>query len=123
VPALTPDLRKQLDALLQADENVYRLRTLKQEAQAFGGSVLGFKAPSQYAEGLIRPAHKVNTARIVREWPNIQRFPFLQRPELPLIPEKHSLGKQFRGFGTLFLPNGTVAETLIRDNRHTIGTA
>ena len=35
-------------------------------------SLMGFKAPSQYAEGLIRPAHKVNIARIVREWPNIQ---------------------------------------------------
>ena len=37
-------------------------------------SLVGFKAPSQYKEGLIRPAHKVNTARIVREWPNLQRI-------------------------------------------------
>ena len=33
--ALTPDIRQQLDALLQAHENVYRIRTLKQEAQDF----------------------------------------------------------------------------------------
>lgn len=37
-------------------------------------SLVGFKAPSQYGEKLIRPAHKVNTARIVREWPNLQRI-------------------------------------------------
>ena len=34
-------------------------------------SLVGFKAPSQYGEKLIRPARKVNTARIIREWPNI----------------------------------------------------
>ena len=37
-------------------------------------SLVGFKAPSQYGDALIRPAHKLNTARIVREWPNIQRI-------------------------------------------------
>ena len=37
-------------------------------------SLVGFKAPSQYGDKLIRPAHKVNTGRIVREWPNIQRI-------------------------------------------------
>ena len=37
-------------------------------------TLVGFKAPGQYSEGLVRPAHKVNTARIIREWPNIQRI-------------------------------------------------
>ena len=37
-------------------------------------TIVGFKAPGQYKDGLVRPAHKVNTARIVREWPNIQRI-------------------------------------------------
>ena len=33
--ALTPDIRQQLDSLLEAHESVYRIRTLKQEAQDF----------------------------------------------------------------------------------------
>ena len=37
-------------------------------------SLVGFKAPGQDGDKLIRPAHKVNTVRIVREWPNIQRI-------------------------------------------------
>ena len=37
-------------------------------------SLVGFKAPSQYGEKLIRPGRKVNTARIIREWPNLQRI-------------------------------------------------
>ncbi len=37
-------------------------------------TLVGFKTPGQYREGLIRPAHKVNSARIIREWPNLQRI-------------------------------------------------
>jgi len=37
-------------------------------------TLVGFKPPSQYGEGLIKPARHVNETLIVREWPAIQRI-------------------------------------------------
>jgi TnpA family transposase len=37
-------------------------------------SLYGFKHPSQYPEGLIKPIRKIGTDLIVDEWPNIQRI-------------------------------------------------
>ena len=37
-------------------------------------SLYGFKHPSQYPEGLIKPIRKIDTDLIVEEWPNIQRI-------------------------------------------------
>jgi TnpA family transposase len=37
-------------------------------------SLYGFKHPSQYLEGLIKPIRKIDTDLIVDEWPNIQRI-------------------------------------------------
>lgn len=37
-------------------------------------SLYGFKHPSQYAEGLIKPVRKINIGLIVEEWENIQRI-------------------------------------------------
>lgn len=37
-------------------------------------SLYGFKHPSQYVEGLIKPVRKINTDLIAEEWENIQRI-------------------------------------------------
>jgi TnpA family transposase len=37
-------------------------------------SLYGFKHPSQYNEGLIKPVRKINTDLIIEEWENIQRI-------------------------------------------------
>ena len=37
-------------------------------------SLYGFKHPSQYAEGLLKPIRKINPRLIVEEWENIQRI-------------------------------------------------
>jgi TnpA family transposase len=40
----------------------------------FNKSLYGFKHPSQYNEGLIKPVRKINTDLIIEEWENIQRI-------------------------------------------------
>lgn len=37
-------------------------------------SLYGFKQPSQYVDGLIKPVRKINTDLIVEDWENIQRI-------------------------------------------------
>jgi len=37
-------------------------------------TLVGFKLPSQYGEGLIKPTRHVNETLIVREWPAVQRI-------------------------------------------------
>ena len=48
-----------------------RYRDLYEKVQT---SLYGFKQPSQYADGLLKPIRNINTSLIVEEWENMQRL-------------------------------------------------
>lgn len=37
-------------------------------------SLYGFKHPSQYEDGMLKPIRKINTALIIEDWENVQRI-------------------------------------------------
>ena len=52
----------------------YRFAPRYRDVRKKMDTLVGFKPPSQYGEGLIKPARHVNETLIVREWPTIQRI-------------------------------------------------